>query len=140
MYDAGKIIPGLLIFLLLITFPVWYNAAMGKAQYRPDPVILTADDPGRDSCVLPAGRMATEHMDLLNNWRERVVREGERYETTFDGRDIEMSLNRACMDCHSNKTGFCDQCHTYLSVDPYCWECHVEPAEVPALELEGGEL
>ncbi|HFQ90185.1 MAG TPA: cytochrome C, partial [Desulfobulbus sp.] len=25
MYDSDKIIPGLIIFVLFITFPVWYN-------------------------------------------------------------------------------------------------------------------
>ena len=25
MYDSGKIITGLIIFVLFITFPIWYN-------------------------------------------------------------------------------------------------------------------
>ncbi len=25
MYDSGKIITGLIVFVLLITFPIWYN-------------------------------------------------------------------------------------------------------------------
>jgi hypothetical protein len=33
------------------------------------------------------------------------------------------------MDCHSDKTKFCDQCHNYLSVNPYCWDCHIAPEE-----------
>jgi len=33
------------------------------------------------------------------------------------------------MDCHNNKTKFCDQCHNYAGVSPYCWECHIEPKE-----------
>lgn len=137
MYDAGKIIPGLLIFLVLITFPVWYNAAMGKAQTRPDPVIQTADEPGRDTCVLEGDKMVTAHMDLLDEWRDSVVRDGVRMTETFNGHKIEMSLSRTCMDCHSNKQQFCDECHTYMDVEPYCWECHVVPDEAP--EMEGGE-
>jgi hypothetical protein len=31
------------------------------------------------------------------------------------------------MDCHSNKKEFCDTCHDYSSVTPYCWSCHIEP-------------
>jgi hypothetical protein len=42
-----------------------------------------------------------------------------------------MSLTRTCLDCHSNKAEFCDRCHTYMAVDPYCWDCHVEPKEAP---------
>jgi hypothetical protein len=33
------------------------------------------------------------------------------------------------MDCHSNKSKFCDQCHNYVDVDPFCWDCHIEPKE-----------
>jgi hypothetical protein len=34
------------------------------------------------------------------------------------------------MGCHVNKSEFCDRCHDYTAVTPYCWECHVEPREV----------
>ena len=33
----------------------------------------------------------------------------------------------SCMSCHANKDKFCDRCHDYLAVKPYCWDCHVEP-------------
>jgi hypothetical protein len=33
------------------------------------------------------------------------------------------------MECHSNKTKFCDQCHNYMGVAPYCWDCHIAPKE-----------
>ena len=29
-----------------------------------------------------------------------------------------------CLDCHSNTAEFCDRCHDYASVRPYCWHCH----------------
>ena len=29
-----------------------------------------------------------------------------------------MSLSNTCLDCHSNKAEFCDNCHTYASVKP----------------------
>lgn len=138
MYDGGKVIVGLLIFLILITFPVWYNVANGKATYRPDPVVQTANDPGRDTCILPAEEMKTKHMELLNTWRDEVVRQGKRWTTTGDGHHVEMSLNRTCMSCHPNKAQFCDQCHNYLDVNPYCWDCHVEPQAQPAPGEEGG--
>jgi hypothetical protein len=40
-----------------------------------------------------------------------------------------MSLQNTCMQCHPNKAEFCDRCHNYASVKPYCWDCHVEPKE-----------
>jgi hypothetical protein len=46
-----------------------------------------------------------------------------------DGKPVTMSLVGTCMRCHSNKSQFCDACHNYLAVSPYCWECHIEPKE-----------
>jgi len=33
------------------------------------------------------------------------------------------------MKCHSNKKEFCDKCHNYMAVVPYCWSCHIAPKE-----------
>ncbi len=77
-------------------------------------------------CVNTAEYMRTSHMDLLNDWRDKVVRENIRF-TSINGKKTEMSLTKTCMSCHSNKEQFCDQCHNYLEVTPYCWDCHVEP-------------
>ena len=126
MYDAGKIIPGLVIFLVLITFPVWYNAASGKASYVPDPQITTT----AEACVAPTEYMKAAHMDLLNQWRNEVVREGQREYISPEGKVYKKSLSNTCMDCHANKAEFCDRCHSYVAVgQPNCWECHVEPQE-----------
>jgi hypothetical protein len=72
-------------------------------------------------------------MDLLNEWREKVVRDEERIYTSPGGKEFEMSLSNTCTNCHSNKSEFCDRCHDYLGVTPYCWNCHVEP---PQMEIE----
>jgi hypothetical protein len=34
-----------------------------------------------------------------------------------------------CMQCHTSKKKFCDTCHAYASVTPYCWDCHLAPVE-----------
>lgn len=125
MNDKGRILLGLLVFLILITFPVWYNIVKGKVDYRPDVQILTANTPGKDVCVEDTDYMREKHMDLLNVWREKVVREGERVHVSPDGKKYNMSLSYTCLDCHSNKADFCDQCHNYMAVQPYCWECHL---------------
>jgi hypothetical protein len=68
-------------------------------------------------------------MQLLVNWREQVVRQGDRTYRTSDGRVYEISLTGTCiMKCHTVKADFCDRCHTYAAVKgPYCWDCHVDP-------------
>ncbi len=130
MKGNGKVIIGLIIFLVLLTLPIWYNMAVGKADYRPDLEILTKNTPGKDECILPAEEMRESHMELLFEWREKVVREGDRIHTTTDGRIFNMSLTNTCLECHSNRENFCQKCHDYMGVKPYCWTCHVDPKEV----------
>jgi len=128
MYDAGKIIAGIIIFVGLITFPFWYN--MGKAAQAPKPKLPTKVK----ECVESTPYMKTSHMQLLNEWRDSVVREGNRLYVAINGRKFDMSLSNmsfsdSCMGCHSSKVEFCDQCHNYVGVKPYCWDCHIAPKE-----------
>lgn len=125
MYDAGKILAGLLVFLCLITSPIWYNLASGKAAYKPDPKLPAKEK----ECVAPRETMVATHMTLLNDWRDKVVRGGDREYVSASGKKFNISLSEGCMKCHSNKAEFCDQCHNYVDVSPYCWDCHVEPKE-----------
>jgi hypothetical protein len=122
----GKIIVGLAIFLILITFPIWYNVAQGKAGYVPE---LEKAARG-DNCVRDSAWMTSYHMDLLNSWRDQAVRQGQRFEVAAGGVVYERSLTNTCLGCHENKDKFCDRCHSYMGVDPYCWDCHVDPKEV----------
>jgi hypothetical protein len=133
MYNADKIIPGLIIFLGLITFPLWYN--MGKAAPPPE---IKIDTPAIQQmavkqCILPKAEMRTGHMQMLNDWRTDVVRNGLRVYVAADGKEYNMSLQNECMKCHSNKSQFCDQCHVYAGLQlgsvPYCWTCHIAPKE-----------
>ena len=129
MKDRGKIIAGTLLFLGLLSFPIWHNLASGKTSYRPDLVVKTRNVPGKDKCVMPVEYMRTSHMKLLNEWRTAVVRSGDRIFTAADGRQFQRSLTGTCLDCHSNKSSFCDRCHDYAGVKPSCWDCHVVPHE-----------
>ena len=81
---------------------------------------------GERQCVAPVAYMRTSHGDLLLEWRDRVVRAGERVFTAPDGRVRELSLVRTCLACHQ-KAEFCDRCHQYVAVAPECWSCHVDP-------------
>ena len=125
MRDRGRIVLGLLVFVILATFPIWYNLATGGSEPPEDPVI-PPELAGTD-CVRDGTAMKTEHMQLLMDWRDEVVRENDRVFTAADGRRFHKSLSTTCMDCHANKDEFCDRCHDYLGVAPYCWDCHVEP-------------
>jgi len=124
MYDGGKIIPGLIIFVLLVTFPIWYNK--GNAGPVPQPELPKQ----YDKCVLPAEDMLAEHMQLLNQWRDTVLRTGDRsFDVTIGEKKYQKSLMNTCMQCHTSKKKFCDTCHAYASVTPYCWDCHLAPVE-----------
>jgi hypothetical protein len=125
MHDGGKIIIGLLVFLILVTAPLWYNLGSGQAGNVPE---LERASRG-EQCVRDSTWMTAHHMNLLNEWRDEVVRHGDRFETGPDGAKYEKSLTNTCLGCHRSKERFCDRCHNYLSVDPYCWECHIIPEE-----------
>ncbi len=125
MYDANKIIPGLIIFFCIITFPIWLTAASGKLAYAPEPQIATEEK----QCVESVEWMRANHMDLVLDWREIVVRDGIRTWVASDGKEYTISLTGTCLDCHSNKAEFCDQCHNYVGGQPDCWTCHNEPTE-----------
>ncbi|MDJ0782818.1 MAG: sulfate reduction electron transfer complex DsrMKJOP subunit DsrJ [Desulfosarcinaceae bacterium] len=123
MNDKNKIIAGLIVFLALFTFPVWYN--LGKAAPAPE-VILTEKAKEAKVCVMPTEYMRANHMQLLDHWRHEVVRNAKRVFVNADGKEYTMSLSNTCLDCHSNKADFCDKCHDYASVSPYCYECHID--------------
>lgn len=126
MHDAGKVIIGLIIFLLLVSSPIWYNLAKGEAGTAPQ---LEKASFGNE-CVRDSSYMVAHHMDLLNEWRDIVVRQGDRFETGSNGQVYERSLTNTCLSCHASKERFCDRCHTYMGVQPYCWDCHVVPEEL----------
>jgi hypothetical protein len=123
MSDKKLIITGLLIFLVIVSFPFWFNR--GKAAPLPQPV-LTEKAKAAKVCVRSTEYMQANHMRLLDLWRESVVRLDKSIYVNPDGKEYVMSLSNTCLDCHSNKTEFCDRCHNYASVRPYCWNCHIE--------------
>jgi hypothetical protein len=130
MYDGWKIIIGIIIFIGIATFPILYD--IGKASVPPpEPKIDTPEiqKMAEKKCIEPKSYMKTEHMVMLNDWRDSVVRDGNRIYIASDGKEYAMSLQNTCMKCHSNKKKFCDECHNYVEVTPYCWDCHIEPKE-----------
>jgi cytochrome c len=124
MYNGGKIITGLIIFVLLISAPFLLN--VGQANELPE---ISLDTPAinqlsEKQCVESVEFMRSQHPQLLNDWRDQVVREGESIYVSSSEERYEMSLDNNCLQCHSNQSQFCDACHTYTSVELYCWDCH----------------
>ncbi len=125
----GLILLGLVISLVLVTFPFWY----GKGKTAPP--VLDLETPeiaalAQKKCVEDAVFMRANHMKLLDVWRDEAVREGKRVYKAKDGRTFEKSLTGTCIQCHSNKEHFCDRCHNYVGAAPSCFDCHIVPAEV----------
>jgi hypothetical protein len=100
-----------IIFLLVLTSPFLFHAVRGFSKVpEPEP------EPGQgEACVRDTTYMRENHMKMLKEAREEVVREGIRVE--------ERSL-RNCRSCHPSKERFCDKCHNYAGVRPQCFNCH----------------
>ena len=72
MYNGGKILIGLIIFVGLVTFPFLYGGV--KATAKPDPKIDTPEilkmPENERKCVESTAYMKKEHMKLLIEWRD----------------------------------------------------------------------
>jgi len=125
------IITGLVVFVIVVLSPFWFNLVT-KTQAAPEPE-LSAKAKEAKKCVLDKYEMRANHMSLLDEWRDSVVRDADRMYTAANGHSFTMSLStgeNSCLGCHEDKAKFCDSCHDYASVDPYCWECHTNPKEI----------
>ncbi|MBZ5628379.1 MAG: sulfate reduction electron transfer complex DsrMKJOP subunit DsrJ [Acidobacteriia bacterium] len=128
MRDRVPIAIGLLLFVSMVTFPVWHAAyakttAVGPRLKLPE---------RQKACVAPVAFMRASHMKLLTDWREGAVRSDRLTYTAYDGKKYRVNLSSTCLgECHTNKKEFCDRCHQYAAVSgPYCWDCHVDPTSV----------
>ncbi len=126
------IITGLVIFVLAVLSPFWFNL-ITDTQAAPEPELLGKANVKKQKCVLDKYEMRANHMSLLDGWRDSVVRDADRKYTAANGHSFDMSLStgeNSCLGCHEDKAKFCDACHNYASVSPYCWECHTNPKEI----------
>ena len=118
MRDAGRIVGGLVIVLVVVAGPLWVGSARGVK-----PVAL-AKAAGGDRCLQPREEMRKNHPALLASWRERVVRLGDRVHHAEDGLDVRISMTGTCLGCHGKASEFCDKCHAQAAVSLSCWQCH----------------
>ncbi len=129
--NKNYIIAGLAIFVIAVLSPFWFNMVTAT-QAAPEPE-LSAKAKEAKKCVLDKFDMRANHMSLLDEWRDSVVRDADRMYTAANGHSFNMSLStgeNSCLGCHEDKEKFCDSCHTYASVNPYCWDCHTTPKEI----------
>ncbi len=123
MYSTKWVIAGIVVFLIAMTLPVWYNAAMGE-QITPPKLVLPKN---KTHCVESESYMISDHMELLVKWREMNVRKGEGFyiSNTYDV-PYKTQLVQ-CFQCHKSYDDFCGKCHNFVGVRPYCFECHSTP-------------
>jgi hypothetical protein len=129
--SKNMIMAGLVVFVLAVLSPFWFNL-ITSTQAAPEPELLGKAAKVK-KCVLDKYEMRAEHMYLLDVWRDSVVRDAARKYTGTNGETFNMSLStgeNSCLGCHEDKAKFCDSCHDYASVSPYCWECHTNPKEI----------
>ncbi len=130
MNEKPLIFAGLAVFLLTFSYPFWHSI---EDEAVPQIAMQTKGE----QCVAPVEYMRNNHMKLLEKWRDSVVRDGDRFHIMPDGSKVEKSLTKTCLDCHVSKEKFCEECHSFASVKPYCWECHVVPKSGGHNELSG---
>jgi hypothetical protein len=126
VYDRGKVVIGLAVFAAVVALPFWLRVADRAHAGGPPELVMPATE---KQCVEGKEYMRKRHMDLLNSWRTDVVRHDNRTYVSTDGKEYAKSLTGTCMNCHSDKNGFCDRCHAYNAINPYCWDCHVGSEE-----------
>ena len=136
MQDFGKIVTGIIIFLVLLSIPIIVTQASGNADYvtedelqLPDPeVVAEISGATNYSCMESVEYMRVNHMDLLFEYRAWVVRDDANGDPGMiywpEGTDQPFSLNGTCLGCHTDRETFCNVCHEYADVQPNCWDCH----------------
>ena len=139
--NKRNIVIGIVVFILVVTTPLWLNIGRGADAAAPEmsydtPAIKAMGDDAH--CIYDAEYMRTHHMEILAQWKEQAIRDGNREFVVPDGTKYEVSLQNTCLECHSNYEDFCKKCHDYNDVTPNCWTCHVEPTAKNGGALKAG--
>ena len=110
-------------------------------------LVLTDQDQGTlavyDGCVEDVEEMRANHMSLLIEWRDGVIRHGDTSTVAVNGQAFAKSLTKTCLGCHTDRQTFCYPCHQYVNTLPAwparnissdqegirCWNCHLQPEE-----------
>ena len=130
MNDRPFIVVGLIVFVAIVTTPIWHSVAARNVVLAAPEIKVPAQE---KQCVAPLSYMRTSHMQLLEQWRDDVVRQQQPNYVAYNGRVYEKSLTKTCLSqCHTNRQEFCDRCHNYSGVAALnCWECHNDAPPAP---------
>ncbi len=104
-----------LIILLPLGYSIVHSIFSQSAQNTE--TFIEKPDAKYKNCVREIEYMRVNHMKLLKEIRDQVVREGNRGE---------IGLN-SCRECHTRRERFCDQCHNAVNLNPDCFGCHYYP-------------
>lgn len=126
MYNSKYVITGIILFVVLFTCPVWINIFSPKYDY-PELAKPVGKNGEALECVEPAEWMRANHMALLIEWRDQALRQEKRVYVASTGKEWETSLQKTCLACHTDYDNFCKKCHDQNAVEPYCWDCHIQP-------------
>jgi len=121
MYSTKYVVAAIIIFLAVVTSPVWYNMASGEPIH---PKLAT---PKGEHCVESTKWMEAHHMLLLKSWRTMHIREMKVLYTSQTYGDVYNASIEECFKCHQSKTDFCDKCHEYMGAKIECFDCHTYP-------------
>ena len=119
--DKNKGVIAMAILAVIILSPPGYYFFRNAFPQRVEP-FLEKPDPKYKECVRDTTYMRFNHMDLLLQIRNEVVREGK---VTEIGLEIG---SKNCKECHTNRERFCNQCHNTVNLNPDCFGCHDYPA------------
>lgn len=120
------------IILLPIAFSVvWAVASPGDEGAQPFLVMPEREE----ACIEDTAYMRFQHMDLLLDLRDEVVREGSHMQVVVDGQVRQVTLD-GCWDCHTDRTQFCNRCHDSVNLNLNCFKCHHDPSS----ELSASEI
>ncbi|UCD25141.1 MAG: hypothetical protein JSW51_04230 [Gemmatimonadota bacterium] len=120
--------------VLIILVPFVYGlvrpvTTSGETDAR---LFLERPDEEHEECVRETTYMRFQHMELLKQTREDVIRHGIRGEITLSG----------CRECHTSRERFCNKCHDAASLILDCFGCHYYPEpgeENPTPEREADD-
>jgi hypothetical protein len=117
---------GLILFVLLFTFPFVMNFGKTTAQTQPPPLLQDAramQELADKLGVKNAEEFREKHRQILSEWKELAVRDGKRIYVAKDGREVPISLENL-----ASQPQYCSTCHDYAGIEkPSCWTCHEEP-------------
>jgi hypothetical protein len=105
------VVTGLIVLIPLLYGVFAYAISEDKPKFE-----LVIDKPN-EQCVRDSEYMRINHMDLLKDVRDEVVREGKRGAIELNG----------CRSCHASRAQFCDTCHSVVGAQLNCFGCHYYP-------------